>query len=391
MSAIDVAREATDVHRRLATMTSTQPQDWHLVFRARYGMELVFRAIADVRGSGRVATQLLTCATAVNPILVAGLIPSYGEIAPQSLSLDPARVPLEESTRAVVLQHSFGIIDRDRSVDLRARADGARALLIEDSAHCVGRMARDRRGNPLADISIHSFGAEKVLPTRFGGAVWINPELDDRGLLHRMRTDFGNLPRLPETVASRSRLYRSQVRVLNRLPREVADQARSTMTRLHLFEPLIAASETAGGSPYAPAQPARWMTRNAADHLRCIEPVERCRAAATQVYLSTLPSRLRIPASITGDMPLVRFPCFAPSAAGAEELIARLTDAGVYAGRWYRPALFPGVSDPARFGFEPGRTTPRTQELITRIVNLPTACGPDEARRAAHLVCEVLG
>ena len=54
------------------------------------------------------------------------------------------------------------------------------ALLVEDCAHCVTRMARDAAGWPLADISVHSFGVEKMLPTRFGGAIWVNPRLRER-------------------------------------------------------------------------------------------------------------------------------------------------------------------------------------------------------------------
>lgn len=391
MRTTDASTETADVRRRLGAMTRTDPGDWHLVFRARYGMEVVFRALADVHGTGCVATQLLTCATAVNPILAAGLTPVYGEISQDSLALDPRLLSVPESTRAVVLQHSFGIIDQVRSTGLRDRADAADALLVEDSAHCVGRMARDLQGSPLADVSIHSFGAEKVLPTRFGGAVWVNPDRSDRAMQHRLCTDFANLPRLPETIASRSRLYRGQVCVLNRLPQSVAAHTRDTLTRLRLFEPLIAPSETAGRLPYEPAQPATWMTRAIADHLGRLRCVERRRAAATQVYLAELSGRLRVPGSITADMPLVRFPCFAPSAGAAEHLLQTLTAAGVYAGRWYRPALFPGVCDPARFGFRPGRTTPVTQDLIGRILNLPTASGPLEAARASAIVRRVCG
>lgn len=391
MLTTDAVTVTAQVQRRLGAMTCTDPRDWHLVFRARYGMEIVFRAIADVHGTGCIATQLLTCAAAINPILAAGLTPVYGEISHDSLSLDPDLVPMGESTRALVLQHSFGIIDPTRSAALRHRADTAAALLIEDSAHCVCRMARDRRGSPLADVSVHSFGAEKVLPTRFGGAVWVNPERSDRALQHRLRADFANLRRLPETIASRSRLYRGQVRVLNRLPRPVATHTRDTLTRLRLLEPLIAPSETAGQLPYEPAQPAAWMTRAVADQLGRLDSVERHRAAATRVYLSELADLLDVPRSIAGEMPLVRFPCFAPSPAAAEHLLQALTEAGVYAGRWYRPALFPGVCDPARFGFSPGRTTPLTQDLIARIVNLPTASGPVEAARAVAIVRSVCG
>lgn len=386
LSTTDQSGEPRAVARRLAEATGTDPHDWHLVFRARYGMQVVFRAIADVRGSGDVATQLLTCATAVSPITASGLHPAYGEVADSSLALDPEILHPTDSTRAVMLQHTFGIIDHARAAGLRRLADEAGALLIEDSAHCVTRMARDESGAPLADVSIHSFGAEKILPTRFGGAVWVNPGLGDSALQQRLRVTFADLPKVGAAASLRSRLYRSQVRVLNRLPGGIAAPTRDLLTRAQLFEPLISDTETRGELPYAPSRPADWMDDAVVTALADLPVVERRRAAATEVYVRELAPVVQVPESIGGDAPLVRFPFFVDSTEVAERLIRRLTADGVYAGRWYRPALFPGVPDPARYGFVPGRTTPHTQELIERIVNLPTAVDASEARRAADIV-----
>lgn len=58
----------------LAARTSTNACDWYLVFKARHGMQIAFEEIRAELDSGDVATQLLTCCTAVDPILVAGLI-----------------------------------------------------------------------------------------------------------------------------------------------------------------------------------------------------------------------------------------------------------------------------------------------------------------------------
>jgi hypothetical protein len=55
---------------------------------------------------------------------------------------------------------------------------------------------------------------------------------------------------------------------------------------------------------------------------------------------------------------------------------------GIYAGHWYRPALFPGVEDPTAYGYEPG-TLPITEDVIARIVNLPTDVSPERAREIA--------
>jgi dTDP-4-amino-4,6-dideoxygalactose transaminase len=143
---------ATRVQELLAERTDTNPRDWYFTFKARYGMQVVFAELARSLGGGTVATQAFTCATAVDPIVVAGLTPHYCEIDLDTLAIKP---PIADDYAAVVLQHTFGIVS-----PAAAQIAAAGGLVIEDSAHCVGRMAKDNSGRPLADISVHSFGVE---------------------------------------------------------------------------------------------------------------------------------------------------------------------------------------------------------------------------------------
>ena len=89
---------------RMAELTQTRAEDWYLTYRARHGMLTVFRALAGKKGAGEVVTQLLTCCTAVDPIIAAGLVPVYGELSARTCSLDPDQLRLGQNARAVVLQ-----------------------------------------------------------------------------------------------------------------------------------------------------------------------------------------------------------------------------------------------------------------------------------------------
>ncbi len=81
-------------------------------------------------------------------MLVAGLRPVYAEVSPATVAIDPERLVLGPATRAVVLQNTFGIVDEPAARRLRDAARSVGALLVEDSAHCVGRLARDADGTP---------------------------------------------------------------------------------------------------------------------------------------------------------------------------------------------------------------------------------------------------
>ena len=100
-----------ELKRAFAQRTGTSEEDWFLVFKARYGMRECFAAMRDVHGDGRVVTTLFTGCTAVDSIIAAGLDPYYAPIAPATLSVDVQALEMPEQTRALLLQHSYGMID----------------------------------------------------------------------------------------------------------------------------------------------------------------------------------------------------------------------------------------------------------------------------------------
>ena len=373
-----------DLKRRLAQLTHTAPDDWFLTFKARYAMLVAFRNLAKLSGPGPVTTQAFTCATAIDPVIVAGLTPDYQEISPASIALDASTLSPAADTRAIVLQHTFGIIDPRNSAALRQIATQNGALLLEDSAHCIGRMARDDDGAPLADISIHSFGVEKMTPTSFGGATWVNPALNPE-LRRAIVADFNSLPEPGLGLRFATRIYRTLIRILNRLPRPIASPLRHALIAAKLLEPAIAPVELAGGLASPPLGMGKWVARRASAALS--GDLFTQRAAATAAYLQEFSSHpeIQVPGAITSDMPLLRFPIFLASNETAERVIKKVKKAGFYATDWYRPALYPGIDDDAAYHLDIAKL-PITTGLIDRVANLPTNVDPETARIIANIV-----
>lgn len=378
------------VTHRLAQLTQTEPVDWFVVFKARYGMLEVFTALAGHTPRRSVATQLLTCSTAVDPILVAGMSPVYAEVSPESLSIDPAALELDPDAAAVVIQHTFGIIDSAAARGVATAARDAGAIVCEDSSHCVGRMAHGLDGLPLADVSFHSFGVEKMLPTKFGGAVWVNPALEPllrAAIVTRLRALAAPGPRL----AFAARTYRYQLALLNRLPRGIGAPVRRGLVKAKIFEPAVAPSETRGLLAHTSVTASDWILSSVAAALNGLSASEELRGHACAAYVDELGDRVQVPAGAKLGQPLVRFPFLVPQGVDPDAVIAGLRADGVVAGLWYRPALFPGAANPATYGYTPGAAANAvTEDVIARIVNLPTAVDPQRARGIARQVLELI-
>ena len=341
--------ESQDALRKeLARRSATRPEDWFLTVKARHGMLVVFRELRGRRGEGAVLTQLLTCCTAVNPIVSAGLVPVYGDVSPLTLALDPEGLPGVENLRAIVSQNSFGYIDAGSARALRDRAHDQGAILVEDCAHCVGRMAVDEDGRPLADVSIHSFGVEKMLPTYFGGAVWLNPEMADVHLRQAIAATLEALPEPDGHLARTMKSYRNQVRVLNHLPGGLSRATRRFLTSSGSFEAAIQPEEQRGGVAHEPSLPGEYVAARALDGLRGLDASEAQRQSALEAFAQRLAGMTGVrisPAILASGQPLLRLPLNLVSNEAADAAIAAIASLGLYAVPWYRHLLFPGVTD----------------------------------------------
>lgn len=379
----------------MARRTGTSPDDWYLVFKARYGMQLAFEAIARELGGGAVATQLLTCCTAVDPILVAGLEPVYSEVSASTAAIDPLKMARCDGLRAVVLQHTYGIIDVPSSIELADAAHAAGAVLVEDCAHCVGRMAARGDGSPVADISIHSFGVEKMLDSHFGGVVWVNPRSEFAGVVRSLREALDALPEPPARLDFLARAYLTENRVLVHSPRALSRWLRRALPALGLFEPAVSEEERSGTLSRKAYRPSRRICAQAAEALDGLDARLAQHAAAVAVYrdaFAAMPGVRPLAATMDGPVqPLLRFPILVRDTATADRVTAAVCAAGYYTTAWYRPELGPGVLDASAYRLPRDRSHLRVcDELVACVATLPANISVDGAREVSRVVAGVV-
>lgn len=141
-----------------------------------------------------VILQAYTCVSVPNSILALGAKPVYCDID-ESLNLDPEdlRKKITKKTKAVIVQHTFGNpaqIDLIKKIcDNGAPSARDKIFIIEDCAHSLGAEYNDRPVGAFGDISIFSFGRDKVISSINGGMVCVN----NKDLIAKIEDDYKKL------------------------------------------------------------------------------------------------------------------------------------------------------------------------------------------------------
>ena len=396
--AADIAAQAETSAEQLkvllAERTGTRPEDWYAVLRARMGMQVVFETLRDLRGHGEVVTQLFTCVTATASITAAGMTPVFADILEDTLAADPEALPISEKTRAVLYQHTFGLFDSAREESVRDRAHAAGALYVEDCAHCVARMAKDGAGAPLADVSVHSLGIEKVASALFGGAIWVNPDMADEALRDEIRRRLAALPEPSAAIERAVASYSRRLRILSHLPVFIRKPLRARWTAKRAFLPGVTDEELRGRQGLEPMKPGREALARDLAELAELDANEAQRVAAHTRYIQLLSETgapVRVPAAAMGEpQPLLWFPVIVDTAELADKILAAVMGMGYYCSSWGRPVLFAGVDDPSPFNFDGDLSPwPVTQRASRGIVCLPCSKTPEQVLEIVHKLIEL--
>lgn len=103
-----------------------------------------------------------------------GAIPKYVDVAPGSLNMDPEDLlrKIVSSTRALVVQHSFGLPADVARLAVIAR--DAEIPLVEDCAHSIASTVDGRRVGSFGVAAFFSYEASKPIFAGIGGSAIIN-------------------------------------------------------------------------------------------------------------------------------------------------------------------------------------------------------------------------
>ena len=148
-------------------------QGAYLFGSARSGLYSLLKALAFEDGAEVIVTGF-TCDVVPNAVIQAGCRPVYADIDPETFCMSPSSASkcMTEKTRAIIIQHSFGIpADMDALMKL---ADKHSLYAIEDCAVSLGSRYKGQLTGTFGDAAIFSFELSKTITSCRGGMLLIN-------------------------------------------------------------------------------------------------------------------------------------------------------------------------------------------------------------------------
>jgi len=151
-------------------------------FRGRVGLHALLKAQKIGHGD-HVAIQAFTCLAVPEAVLASGALPVYVDISPGGFNMaaDDLKRKLTPQTRAVVVQHTYGI-PADMEKIARIATDHG-IPIIEDCCHTLASTYKGKTVGSFGLGSFYSFEWGKPVVAGIGGSVRIN----DSKLLKKTR------------------------------------------------------------------------------------------------------------------------------------------------------------------------------------------------------------
>lgn len=359
-----------------------QPHQWFLTSNGRSAMYVFLKSL-NLQAGSEVIVQSFTCVSAISPIVWAGLTPIYADIDPNNLSASPESIKqcITPRTKVIILQHTFGLAGAVSQVQQLAKEHGL--IVVEDCAHALGTKHGSQHLGTFGDAAIISFGIEKTLSTKFGGALLIN----NPDLVRPVEAEYRLLPEVSRWQSFLWLLYPGLRQGLRQLPSWLASPLRQGLEATSLLKKAVPKRELQGGKASVPARLPGVHAKVILDSLAGLSQNQAHRQMISGLYSEWLdknPDLTLLPAT---DVGYIKFPVICKTAEDRQLIAATLTEQGVHVTDWYRPPIYPAGANYQALGYQPA-DCPVAESVAERIINLPT--GQNVTSRYATMIANVV-
>ena len=360
-----------------------------LVNAGRSGLYLGLKAL-KLKSGDEVMLQAFTCVAVPNAVVAAGGKPVFVDTVQNGFNMDATDLErkVNRKTKAVIIQHTFGLPDNLPAIVKLCRR--YKLVLIEDCAHALGAEYQGKKVGTFGDMTILSFGRDKVISSVFGGALLTKNQTFAKAVnLEYRRLKFSSLwfvkqqllhPILlklaepiyffPHWRFSLGKLMVAVGRFLGLISLPVSDNDKAGRSDLPVQKLPNALADLVLSQWQQLPVFNRQRKKLALEYYRGLKPLSR------HYHLKAIPVR---PGQI-----FMRYPILIKE---PEKLRTWLAKRGILTGNWYRPVIAPlGVNFTA-IGYTLGSCV-NAEAVSHTVLNLPThpKVSLDEAKSLIRMI-----
>lgn len=332
--------------------------------QALYDILRVFR----IGRGDEVIVQAFTCIAVPEPIIWVGATPVYADIDAKTynFNLESLRRKITGHTKAIIVQHTFGIPGPIEEILEIARKKNI--VVIEDCAHGFGGSLHGRLLGGFGDAALLSFGRDKMLSSVYGGAAIFA----SREHLARAQHFVGQRPFPPARWVIQQLLHPILFTAL--LPLYFWGFGKLFLVgaqKLGILSMAVAKEERRGMRPNHIA----WQYSPALARLLLLQLGRfSTDLARRQAIVQRYQAELGLPGISLPEISAVSKPSWLRFPIQVEKRDALLAEARrhhMLFGDWYDAPLVPGDASLTAFHYTPG-DCPVAEQVGRHVVNLPT-------------------
>lgn len=329
----------------------------------RSGMLLALKAL-DLKEGDEVVIQALTCVVLPNAVKWAGGRSVFVDVD-ESFNIDPVSFEksITERTRAVVIQHTFGVpANMDALVTIARRHN---IVIIEDCAHALGARYKGIPVGSFGEMSFFSFGRDKVISSVIGGALIARSS----SYAEKLTKITQDLPRMP-----RKRVFQSLTHIslfgfiVRTYTFGLGKLLIALFQRLSIFNKAYEPCEKHMEQPrYIPSQYPNALAVVIAMQLDELDAINASRAEKAKYYknkLNTFVDQFVFPDS---EPIFLRYSILVSD---RDAYFKRAKSDNIILGNWYTDIVMPSVPYDA-LGYKEG-SCPRAEGYAKKMINIPT-------------------
>jgi len=351
------------LNSKLATIFKTKKENVFTFLSARAALKLFLESL-KLDENSEILVLGFTCEAVVLPILENKLKPIYVDLEEESLSFDYDLLlkKISAKTKAIILQHSFGMTPKNREKIIQL-TNKKKILVIEDLAHGFHPTAFHEETNTL---KLLSFGRSKLLSVVHGGAMILPSTYENQNF----KNLYDNLDFPEKKFINKTLFYKILSPILKIFSGTIFLKAiHFLLNKMKIFTKEISENERNGNYDSwleykFPKEFASLLIKQV-DHYP--ETIKK-RTEITEIYMNFFGDQF-------SSKPILRYPLLVND---ADAVIADYQEKNIFLGNWYRQVVAPTGLDLEKVQYQKG-TCPKAETICKQIVNLPTNISKEEA------------